>query len=130
VGLAGAGLTPAPVGFVASIAVVALGCVCLPALQALLANLAAEGERGALLGAVGSLNELTGAVGSTVYASVLALFVSDDAPLPIPGMHFLLGSFLLLAAWGVALPGFNTHKDDAALRANDSDHNEDNEYCT
>jgi DHA1 family tetracycline resistance protein-like MFS transporter len=111
-GLTGSGLSPTPGGFVASIGVVAIGCVCLPALQALLANLAPPGERGALLGAVGSLNELTGGIGSTLYASILALFTSDIAPLPIPGMHFLLAASLLLVAWGIALPGFLAHKDD------------------
>lgn len=116
VGLSGAGLAPTPPGFVASIAVVAMGCVCLPALQALLANQAAPAERGALLGAVGSLNEITGALGSTMYASILALFTSDQAPLPIPGMHFLIGTALLLVAWGVAFPGFMAHKDNVVWK--------------
>jgi MFS transporter, DHA1 family, tetracycline resistance protein len=66
-GLTATGLAPTPLGFGASILLVAIGCICLPALQALLANLAEEGERGALLGAVGSLTELTGSIGSTLY---------------------------------------------------------------
>jgi len=115
VGLTGAGLAPTPAGFVAGIAVIAVGCVCLPTLQALLANLAPPEERGALLGAVSSVTELTGAIASTMYALILAKFNSDDAPLPLPGFHFLVGSLLLVGAWGMALPGLRTHKDNAAL---------------
>jgi MFS transporter, DHA1 family, tetracycline resistance protein len=114
-GLTGAGLAPTPSGFVASIAVIAVGCVCLPTLQALLANLAPPGERGALLGAVGSVTELTGAIASIMYATLLAKFTSKDAPLPIPGFHFLVGAALLLIAWGLALPGLKAHKDSDAL---------------
>uniref|UniRef100_A0A7S4N6C5 Major facilitator superfamily (MFS) profile domain-containing protein n=2 Tax=Odontella aurita TaxID=265563 RepID=A0A7S4N6C5_9STRA len=118
-GLVGAGLSPTPQGFVFSIFVVSVGCVCNPALQALLANLARPGERGALLGAVGSLNELTGAMGSTLYAVILGLYTSEKAPLPLPGMHFLVGAGFLILAWGVALQGFRTNKGHSALEEND-----------
>lgn len=114
-GLVGTGLAPTPVRFVGSIAVVSVGCTCLPALQALMANLAKPEERGALLGAVGSLNELTGAIGSTLFAGLLAKFTGSDAPLPIPGMHFLVGASLLLVAWGIAVPGFIANKDHPAF---------------
>lgn len=66
-GLTATGLAPTPLAFGASILLVSVGCICLPALQALFANLAEEGERGALLGAVGSITELTGSIGSTLY---------------------------------------------------------------
>lgn len=120
-GLAGASLAPTPGGFALSIAVVGVGCVCLPTLQALLVNLADPGERGALLGAVGSLNELTGAIASTMYAVLLAMFTSDHAPLPLPGFHFLVGAALLVLAWGLTLPGLKAHKDSAALTLKDVD---------
>lgn len=68
-GLTATGLAPTPLGFVGGILIVAIGCTCLPSLQALLANLAPEGERGALLGAVGSITELTGSIGSTLYGT-------------------------------------------------------------
>ena len=67
-GLLAAGLAPTPSSFVFSIFVVSIGCMCLPAIQAVLANLAEPGERGQLLGAVGSLTELTGAIRNVIYA--------------------------------------------------------------
>jgi hypothetical protein len=109
--------------------------VSIPALQALLANLAPPGESGALLGAVGSMTELTGAIGSTLYAVVLAAFatplVSDDEtstetlsvlsklrsvlPVEVPGMHFLVGASCCLIGWAISSPGLKKHRDHPAL---------------
>lgn len=118
-GLTLTGLAPTPIGFALSIFVVSIGCVCIPALQALLSNLASPSERGALLGAVGSLNELTGAIGSTMYASILAKFTktSGDKPLSsVPGMHFIVASGLLLIAWSIAFQGFVANRDHPVLK--------------
>merc|ERR1712129_538610 len=57
-GLSSAGLVSTSMHFVASIAVVAIGGVSTPALQALLVSLAPPGQSGVLLGAVGSMSEL------------------------------------------------------------------------
>ena len=46
---------------------------------------------------------------------VLAKYTSDHAPLPIPGMHFLVGGAMLLIAFAVAFPGLAAHKTDKAL---------------
>ena len=114
VGMAATGLSPTPVGFVLGLFVVSVGCVCIPALQALLTNLAPPGERGALLGALGSLTELDSAIGSTLYAAVLASFTGDNPPIRgLPGMHFFVASAVLLAAYGVASHAFGAHAADA-----------------
>jgi len=116
-GLTGAGLAPTPASFVFAIFIVSIGCMCLPAIQSVIANLATPGERGALLGALGGLTELTGAIGSTMYATLLATFTAEDAPFggKVPGGHFITGSILLLIAWGVALQGFLPNKNHPAL---------------
>ena len=106
-GLALTGLSPTPVGFVLGLFVVSVGCVCIPAMQALFTNLASTSERGALLGALGSLTELDGAIGSTMYAYFLATFTSEAPPIKgVPGMHFLVAAALLLGAWGVVKHAF------------------------
>ena len=120
-GLSSTGLAPTARGFVGSIVVVSVGCVCIPAVQACLTNLARPGERGALLGTLGSLTELTGAIGSTVYSSVLALFTSDRAPLPLPGFHFFVGAAALLVAFAVASRGFAAYPEDAAVATSSTD---------
>lgn len=115
-GLAGAGLAPTPGSFIFAIFIVSIGCMCLPALQSVLANLAKPGERGATLGAVGSLNELTGAIGSTLFAGLLAKATADDGLFGgrVPGLHFLFGSSLLLIAWGISFHGL-AYKNHPAL---------------
>lgn len=132
-GLSGAGLVSTPSRFVLSIAVISFGCVAIPALQALLANLAPPGEAGALLGAVGSLSELTGAIGSSMYASLFATFATaslsrDEAKQQsfvlsshrpgIPGMHFLVGASFCLIGWAISAPGLNRSRDHPALKTN------------
>ena len=106
VGLVGAGFAATPIQFIASIAIVSVGCVCSPAITAVIANCASIKERGAMLGSLGSLNELTGSVGFTLYAHILAMFTSDEAPFNCPGFHFVFGGILNFIAWLIALPGF------------------------
>jgi DHA1 family tetracycline resistance protein-like MFS transporter len=117
-GLTFAGLAPTPAPFIFGVWTVAIGCMCLPALQAVLANLAKPGERGALLGAVGSVTELTGAIGSTMYALVLANFTGDGALLggKYPGAHFFVAASLLLVGWSIAVHGFGQNTDHPSLK--------------
>jgi len=117
-GLTVAGLAPTPPPFIFGIFVTAIGCMALPALQAVMANLAKPGERGALLGAVGSVTELTGAIGSTMYAVLLAKFTADGALLggKFPGAHFFVAASLLLTGWGIAVHGFGRSKDHPAVK--------------
>jgi len=117
-GLTVAGLAPTPPLFILGIFITSIGCMALPALQAVMANSAKPGERGALLGAVGSVTELTGAIGSTMYAVLLARFTADGALLggKFPGAHFFVAASLLLAGWGIAAHGFGRSKDHPALK--------------
>jgi len=136
IGLACAGLSESSSQFIGSIFVISIGTVCLPALTALLAGLSPPGEAGALIGAVGSLNELTGAIGSSMYATILALFATSSASttssststsmnnnnnillkyLPnIPGMHFLVGSLLCFIGWFISIYGLHKNKNHPAL---------------
>lgn len=109
-GLSLTGLSPVPLGFVLGLFVVSVGCVCIPALQAMLTSLAPPSERGALLGALGSLTELQSAIGSTMYAAVLASFTAESPPLAgLPGMHFFVAAALLSVAWGIARYAFAAH---------------------
>ena len=104
-GLAGAGLAPTPGSFIFSIFIVSIGCICLPALQSVMANSAKPSQRGAVLGAIGSLTELTAAIGSTLYAGILAKSTAQDAIFGgrVPGMHFLCASLLLMVTWGFSM---------------------------
>eukprot|EP00531_Pseudo-nitzschia_arenysensis_P003676 CAMPEP_0116153796 /NCGR_PEP_ID=MMETSP0329-20121206/21436_1 /TAXON_ID=697910 /ORGANISM="Pseudo-nitzschia arenysensis, Strain B593" /LENGTH=499 /DNA_ID=CAMNT_0003650729 /DNA_START=223 /DNA_END=1722 /DNA_ORIENTATION=- len=127
VGLSTSGLAPTPKQYIMSFAIISIGFVAVPALQALLANLAPPSQSGALLGAVGSMTELTGAIGSTMYAAVLATFATDATPtskiasalkstLPkIQGMHFVLGACFSIIGWAVSSHGLKQNQNHPAL---------------
>jgi len=128
-GLSSAGLVAKSAQFVGSIGIVSIGFVAIPALMALLANLAPPGQSGALLGAVGSMSELSGAISSSMYATLLATFATTttaststgmlstiQSALPdIPGMHFLVGASFCLLGWAVSSRGLHRDKGHPAL---------------
>lgn len=45
-----------------------------------------------------SLSSLAGIIGPSLFAGTFALFVSDHAPVELPGAPFLLASLLLVVA--------------------------------
>lgn len=127
VGFSAAGLAETQGLYISSFAIISIGFVAVPALQALLANLVPPSQSGALLGAIGSMTELTGAIGSTWYAWVLSTFATDTPPtttiastakslLPdIPGMHFILGTCFSLLGWVFSLRGLQQNQSHPAL---------------
>ena len=118
IGLTGTGLSPVPGGFVFGLFIVSIGCVCIPALQAMLTTLAAPGERGALLGALGTLTELQSAIANKMYAAVLAAFTSETPPIKgLPGAHFFVASALLLCAWATTEKAFELPEAEKAAGA-------------
>jgi DHA1 family tetracycline resistance protein-like MFS transporter len=87
-----------PASFVLAIFASAVGCACIPALVAIIAEQGGEGERGALLGGLGSLTELCGALGNPLYSQLFAYFISDAAPLKLPGAQFIAAALFLMMA--------------------------------
>ncbi len=73
------------------------------------------------------MTELTGAIGSTMYAAVLATFATDATPtskiasaftaiLPqIQGMHFVVGACFSIIGWAVSSHGLNQNQNHPAL---------------
>ncbi len=55
-------------------------------------------EQGRLQGAVASLASLAGIFGPALFTQIFALFISDHAPIHLPGAPFLVSAAFLLAA--------------------------------
>ena len=108
-GLLGTAFAATAPHFFAAILVAAVGCACIPALVAVLTSQTAEGERGALLGGLASVDRLLGTLGTTGYARLFAYFISDAAPFKLPGAHFVAAAGALAVAFGVAVGTFATH---------------------
>ena len=91
-----------------------VGCIAIPALTAFIANQALPHERGAVLGGLETLNELCLALAHTTYGRTLALFISDRAPIKLPGAPFVLASGFLVAGLTVARKAFAAFPEAAA----------------
>jgi DHA1 family tetracycline resistance protein-like MFS transporter len=83
--------------FLISIPLLALWGLAGPSVQALMTSRVDPHEQGRLQGAVSSLASLAGIFAPTVFTQVFALFISDHAPLHLPGAPFLLSAGLLIA---------------------------------
>jgi MFS transporter, DHA1 family, tetracycline resistance protein len=71
-------------------------------------------ERGALLGAVETLQELCEAVGHSGYGRLFAYFISDAAPVRLPGAPFIAAGSLMLAALGFIKSTLMAHPEASA----------------
>ncbi|TDN40036.1 MFS transporter [Hymenobacter sp. UV11] len=84
-------------------AVYALGGLAGPALQGSISSQVPPTEQGELQGALTSLISATGVVGPLFMTSLFAWFTRPQAPIYFPGMPFLVGGALTLAALLVAV---------------------------
>ena len=96
-GYAGIGLVAktSPALFFGAIILCGFGATAIPALVATVAQEAPASDRGAVLGALGTLAELCGAIGYPLYGRVFAAALRSDT-LPLATPFYLASSFLLV----------------------------------
>jgi MFS transporter, DHA1 family, tetracycline resistance protein len=96
------GLAPTGQWFWLGIPVMALWGVSGAATQALMTQMVAPDQQGQLQGATASVQSLSQLVGPFLFTLTFAYFISDTAPLKLPGAPFLLAAVLLVLAMLVA----------------------------
>ncbi|MEZ4712415.1 MAG: TCR/Tet family MFS transporter [Caldilineaceae bacterium] len=84
----------------------AFGSISGPSAQSIITQNVADNEQGAIQGALTSLNSLTGVVGPLIATNVFRYFISDAAPVQVPGAAFFVGALFLLFALGLAIRAF------------------------
>ena len=97
------GFAPVASIFLAGIPFLCLGGLAGPPAQAMMTQQVDPHEQGRLQGALTSLASLAGIFGPALFANTFALFISDHAPVNLPGAAFVLSAVLLLAAAVIAL---------------------------
>ena len=97
-GLAGQGWI-----FLLGLPISALWAVAAPATQSLITRQVGADIQGRIQGALTSLVSLAGIAGPAIFAGSFGWFVSDAAPVKLPGIPFLIAALLLVVAWLVTL---------------------------
>ena len=67
-----------------------------------------------MLGGIETLSELCLALALSGYGRLLALFISDKAPMKLPGAPFVLASAILVVAFAILQGTFTTFAQRAA----------------
>jgi DHA1 family tetracycline resistance protein-like MFS transporter len=83
-----------------------LGGVAGPAIQSIITRNVDANEQGAVQGALTSLGSVAGIVGPIVATSLFSYFISDRAPIYLPGSPFFLSSALTIMAILLAIRSF------------------------
>ncbi len=82
------------------------GSIASPALQGLISRHVPLNEQGAVQGALASLASVAGVLAPPLTTSLFGYFISPQAPTPVPGIAFFLGSALMFSAMLLALRSF------------------------
>lgn len=88
--------------FLIGLPISAIWALAAPATQALITRQVGADVQGRMQGALMSLVSLAGIIGPAIFAGAFGLFISDRAPLKLPGAPFLVAALLLAAAAGIA----------------------------
>jgi DHA1 family tetracycline resistance protein-like MFS transporter len=106
IGIALMGLAPTGLVFTLAMLPNALWGLAMPTLQSLMTQHVSESEQGQLQGATMSVASIAGVASPLFFGAVYAFSISQDSPLPYPGLSFLIASLVLLSAallgWSVA----------------------------
>jgi DHA1 family tetracycline resistance protein-like MFS transporter len=89
--------------FLLGLPISALWAIAAPATQSLITRQVGADAQGRIQGALTSLVSLAGIVGPAIFAGSFGWFVSDAAPVKLPGIPFLIAAVLLVVAWLVTL---------------------------
>jgi len=73
-----------------------------PASQAVVTRIVPPNEQGLLQGAIASISTATGVIAPPIGGGLFGYFISDRAPIHLPGIAFLIGSVLFVGGLVIA----------------------------
>ncbi|MGK0188965.1 MAG: DHA1 family tetracycline resistance protein-like MFS transporter [Verrucomicrobiales bacterium] len=83
-----------------------LGGLATPAIQGMVSRGVGDDEQGGVQGSMSSLNSVAAIIGTPLATGLFGYFISDSAPLYLPGIAFLFSAVLTLAAAALAVHSF------------------------
>jgi DHA1 family tetracycline resistance protein-like MFS transporter len=113
VGFAIYGLAPTPLWMLCGIPIAALWGFAGPSSQALLSKRVGPSEQGRLQGSLSSITGFAGLLGPTLFSAVFAWFISEGAPVHLPGAAFLTAALCVALAIPLALLNLRSATDRA-----------------
>ncbi|MCB0082870.1 MAG: TCR/Tet family MFS transporter [Caldilineaceae bacterium] len=84
----------------------ALGGIAQPSAQSIITQNVKDNEQGAIQGSLSSLNAVSAVIGPLLATQIFRYFISDAAPVHVPGAPFFLGSLLIVVGLFLALNTF------------------------
>ena len=93
-----AGLARNSAAYLASIPVISLWNIAMPAAQSMMTHRVSEREQGELQGAIQSMRSITFIIGPWLFLKVFGWFINPKNPLHVPGAPYYLAAALLFTA--------------------------------
>jgi DHA1 family tetracycline resistance protein-like MFS transporter len=98
IGMFLAAIAPTGALFLATVPIISLWNMSMPAAQSIMTHRVSEREQGALQGAIGSLRSLGFLIGPGLFSWTYAWFINPVRSVHLPGAPYFLGAALLFAA--------------------------------
>ncbi len=108
INMIGYGLATAGWMILTIVAIGSLGSFGGPALQGLISRNVPPNEQGSVQGALASLGSVAGFIAPLIATSLFGYFISDRAPVKLPGAPFFLSAGLLITAMLLAVRSFRS----------------------
>jgi len=108
INMIGYGLATAGWMILTIVAIGSLGSFGGPALQGLISRNVPPNEQGSVQGALASLGSVAGFIAPLIATSLFGFFISDRAPVKLPGAPFFLSAGLLITAMLLAVRSFRS----------------------
>src|SRR5438874_6664007 len=93
-----AGIATTGAQFVASIPIISLWNISMPAAQGMMTHRVSEREQGELQGALQSMRSITFILGPWIFLKIFGWFIDAKSPIHLPGAPYLLAGALLFTA--------------------------------
>jgi DHA1 family tetracycline resistance protein-like MFS transporter len=90
-----AGFAPIGALFLASVPIISLWNISMPAAQGMMTHRVSEREQGELQGALSSLRSITFIIGPVLFSQVFAWFIAPNHSFHVPGAPFYLAALML-----------------------------------